>query len=519
MNMALCARWVALALLAGLLGGCGPVVRTTWRDYTTLRSEDGRALTGRDVAAVPMPREAIRSDDYFGIKLETIYLGPDDRQGVRNLGFIAEIRGIVPQGFSCDELPPSELDISLPERTSSNALKSSGCAFRTIVDLKTSFAGSHIAYDSTFITPVFRTANEPLNLRFLMVRIRDVSLAQRIVSWAGERLEGVMGRLAGSITPVARELVSVGVSAVNLLLDLAAEPTQVFEMTTDFVAAESVQDSMVPQNLLMAGDFVILGAQRGAALLSAEVAREQLQVNSGRLYWRRDGSEYRDAPYMIFKVVRFSRFPGALPFSLEGIGRQVRQGAEPGGLVAEAQRTLLALQQMHLLNETEGDMLYRLLTWYADTVALAARLESHGYGADDLPSTWREAPAAWVEGLAPTRDLTATAAAMRTLEERLYGSYGATPGFRQAECVAIRSLTQTLADRYATRRAEVVQARDQLQLRRVRLGRQASRSSSEETEYRALFAVEPDVLAQVNALPDLLPEPACPALREEPPGR
>ncbi|MBU6161636.1 MAG: hypothetical protein KGO50_10970, partial [Myxococcales bacterium] len=291
--------------------------------------------------------------------------------------------------------------------------------------------------------------------------------------------------------------------------------TQVFDMTTDFVAVETVQDSTVPQNLLIAGDFIIVGAREGGTLISAMVAAEQLYFNSGRLYWTANNEEYRDAAYMVFKVVRFSRYPGALPFSLESINREVRGGASPGQLVSDAQRTLLELQEATMLNETEGDLLYNLLDWYANTASVAQRLDEGDYGADDIPLAWSEVPPALVAGLLPLEDLASAADSMRTLEDRLFANYGSTPGFRQAECVAIRSLTQGLADRYRAARPEVVTAFENLQLARLALQRDNARTPEEEAQFNVLRQIEPSVVELVNRLPETLTEPECPALRDD----
>jgi hypothetical protein len=309
--------------------------------------------------------------------------------------------------------------------------------------------------------------------------------------------------------------VNIGVSAVNWLLDAAAEPTQVFDMTTDFVAVETVQDSTVPQNLLIAGDFIIVGAREGGTLISAMVAAEQLYFNSGRLYWTESNEEYRDAAYMVFKIVRFSRYPGALPFSLEAINREVRDGASPEQLVSDAQRTLLELQEATMLNETEGDLLYNLLDWYANTASVAQRLEEGDYGADDIPLAWSEAPPALIAELLPLEDLSSAADSMRTLEDRLFANYGSTPGFRQAECVAIRSLTQGLADRYRAARPDVVTAFENLQLARLALQRDNARTPEEESQFNVLRQIEPSIVEMVNRLPETLPEPTCPSLRED----
>lgn len=519
MNRIRCSVLLRVALGLGLctsLAACGPVNAFTVRDYMTVRSLDGTTLTGRDVVPAPRPREAITSDDYFGIKLEHIYLGPWDNQNARNIGLIAEISGIVPEGINCEEIPESDIDFDLPPERTSNALRSNECSYRTIVDLKNSFNGSHISYDSTFITPTFRTRNEPLQFRFLMVSIRDLDLARQIFNWAAEQAQRIMERTGfARANPVASEIVSIGVSAVNWLLDAAAEPTQVFDMTTDFVAVETVQDSTVPQNLLIAGDFIIVGAREGGTLISAMVAAEQLYFNSGRLYWTANNEEYRDAAYMVFKVVRFSRYPGALPFSLESINREVRGGASPEQLVSDAQRTLLELQEATMLNETEGDLLYNLLDWYANTASVAQRLEEGDYGADDIPLAWSEVPPALVAGLLPLEDLASAADSMRTLEERLFANYGSTPGFRQAECVAIRSLTQGLADRYRAARPEVVTAFENLQLARLALQRDNARTPEEEAQFNVLRQIEPSVVELVNRLPETLTEPECPALRDD----
>ena len=506
---------IAVALLAAHVTGCAYTNTNSIRDYMTLRTLDGQQLQGRDVAPNPMPREAIRSDDYFGIKLEHIFLGPAENQAARNIGLIAEVSGIVPEGINCNELPASEISIDLPAQRTSNALTSTGCAYKTVVDLQTNFNGTHITYDSTFITPVFRTSNEPLSFRFLMVNIRDVALAQRIAQWAGETIEGVMGRIGGGINPIAREVVSVGISAVNMLLDMAAEPTYVFQMTTDFVTAESVSDTTTPQNLLVAGDYIIVGTREGTPLLSSMVATEQLYFNSGRLYWTEGNAEYRDAAYMVFKVVRFSRYPGTLPISLEEISREVRRGNSAGPIVSDAQRTILDLQELSILNETEGDLLRVVLDWYSDAAMADNALSA---AADARPPMQIDYTTAFTDGTLAVDPLLDTADLARRLQERVYDGYGATLGFRQSECIALGAMTRSLAEHYATVRGPVVRAFEDMQIRRVQLQRMASRTPAQQAEFDALVDLEPLLAERLGGLPESLPEPVCPGLREELPG-
>jgi hypothetical protein len=497
------------------LAACGYTNAYSIRDYMTMRTVDGQALSGRDIAPSPMPREAIRSDDYFGIKLEHIFLGPSDDQRARNIGLIAEVSGIVPDGINCDELPMSEIDIDLPAQRTDNALKSNECSYRTIVDLKTNFNGSHLTYDSTFITPVFRTANEPLSFRFLMVNIRDMALARRIADWALGQVDGLMNRLGGAVNPIAREIVSVGVSAVNLILDMAAEPTYVFQMTTDFVAAESVADTTTPQNLLVAGDYIIVGVREGGTLLSAMVAAEELYFNSGRLYWTADDSEYRDAAYMVFKVVRFSRYPGQLPISLEEISRASRRGDDATPLVRDAQQRIVDLQELSILNETEGDLLRVVLDWYGDAARTDAALQA---AADARPPMQIDYTTAFTDGTLALDPLLDAHDLTRRLQERVYDGYGASLGFRQSECIALGAMSRSLAEEYATVRAPVVRAFEEMQIRRVQLQRSTARSAEQQAEFDAIVSLEPLVAERIGSLPDSLPEPVCPGLREPLPG-
>ena len=60
--------------------------------------------------------------------------------------------------------------------------------------------------------------------------------------------------------------------------------------------------------------------------MGALVAGRDLVYNSGRLYHRDTGSEYREGPYIIFKVVRQSRYPGELPINLARMNREIERG-------------------------------------------------------------------------------------------------------------------------------------------------------------------------------------------------
>ena len=86
---------------------------------------------------------------------------------------------------------------------------------------------------------------------------------------------------------------NIGFSAVSWLLDYAAQPTYVFEMTTDFVPVETVEGAQ-PQSLLMGGNFVLVGITPDPRVPSGALkASEQLVFNSGRLYWKDTHEEYR----------------------------------------------------------------------------------------------------------------------------------------------------------------------------------------------------------------------------------
>ena len=82
-----------------------------------------------------------------------------------------------------------------------------------------------------------------------------------------------------------------------------------------------------------------------------------------------------------------------------------------------------------------------------------------------------------------------------------------------APCL-IRSMTQALAEGYKDRRPGLKTAFENLQIRRGALQRQASRTPAQNAELDAMTQLEPTLQEMVNKLPEVLPEPACPQLRQ-----
>ena len=86
---------------------------------------------------------------------------------------------------------------------------------------------------------------------------------------------------------------------------------------------------------------------------------------------------------------------------------------------------------------------------------------------------------------------------------------------RQDECVTLTSLTRSIADSYKEKLPDVKEAFDNLQLRRLQLQNQATRSPTEESELEGLRRAEPTLSSKIDGLPGELPEPRCPSMRQE----
>ena len=506
-------------------------------DFFTVRSTPDGDVTTRDVAPTPRPREAITTDDYFGIKLEHIYAGGLTGREVGNLAIITSIDGIIPDGVRCEELPEAEMEFGLSDQQTDNATSHSShdCAFKSIVQLNPVFRDSHATFDSVFITPPFRTGTEELSLQFIMAQLNDVTLARQIVDWVQERTEQLTGSGVLDVTAWQSELINIGFTAVNYLLNRAAEPSYVFELTTDFIPVETVEGAQ-PQNLLMGGDFVVVGMTETSPIRGGLMATDQLVFNSGRLYWQGSGEEYTDTPYVVFKVVRYSRYPNALPdeLSLSQVNRDVRRGLSPDEVEAETRDIILTLQDAHIMNETEGEMLLDMFEWYAEAAIVRDRLDE-----DEYEEEWQETGAApmmlsalppvTLAGFLNLEDVEEAAELMRQLEDRFYANYGQTPGLRQDECVTLTSITQDLADLYREAVPDLLSAYENMALRRYQLSQESRLSDGEEEELDALVQAEPGVLSTITSLPgcenynppqvsecdyDAFPEPICPEMRQ-----
>jgi hypothetical protein len=219
---------------------------------------------------------------------------------------------------------------------------------------------------------------------------------------------------------------------------------------------------------------------------------------------------------VVFNVVRFSRYPTDLPVNLARVQRQVRRGESPDDIVRGAKSTVLDLQDSRMLNETEGTMMLDTFDWYARATRLAAQFDGEGAAQATAPLLQGlaqvNAPAA--ASLAGLVELNDTSKLVTRLQDRLFANYGQTPGFRQDECITIRTMTQALAEGYKERRPSLKTAFENLQIRRAALQRQASRTPAQNAELDAMIQLEPTLQEMVTKLPEVLPEPACPQLRQ-----
>ena len=468
------------------------VVRgTSIADVYTARTTPNGDVTTRDMAPSPRPREAITSDDYFAIKLEDIYahgLFERAREGrapeYGNIALVAELNGIVPPDLDCALIPEADLEFSLGGAEVSNARSPGSCAYKTVVAINPVFNDAHATLSSAFITPPFRPNNAPVEFRFIMAELRDTELAQKIVDWVSD-MTGV-GPEENPRTWQQR-LINVGFSAVHWLLDRAAKPTYLLEFSTDFVPVETVEGA-VPQNLLMNADFVLIGvpSDREDTPSSVVQASESLMFRDGRLLWREGGDEYRESPYVVFKVVRFSRYPGPLPVDLTDLARDLRRPSEGRDVLRdEALDALDGLQREGTLNETEGAFLRYAVDWLASTSSL---LEIAEGGVAPIPLGLSELPPAYAQELAFLDVLEELEGATETLEQTIYEEFGQTPGLRQGECIAFRDLQGRVSRAFDAARPDVVTAFESLQIRRAQLARQGDRrTASQEDEFDALM--------------------------------
>ena len=228
--------------------------------------------------------------------------------------------------------------------------------------------------------------------------------------------------------------------------------------------------------------------------------------------------EYRDGPYIVFKVVRESRFPAELPVSLARYSREIERGRPPQEIADLARNSILDLQDLRVINETEGRYLLDLFEWFSGARDIEAELEE---AADDgtrpEPEQWpmqmRSVSMTVGPDLSLLQLLTRAKTALDRLDERIYQNYSRSPGMWQAECVALRDVTQGLADAYQHLRPLSQQAFEDLQLERFELNRQTDRSEEEDEQLETLQATEVWAQRLIEELPEELDEPRCPALR------
>lgn len=503
------------------------------RDFYTVRAADDGSVVMRDLPPEPRPREAITGDDYFQIKLEHIYFGNELGRDVGNIAIISQVEGITPSQLDCVELDVADLEFDLNQRERSN-IASYECAYKHAVLINPVFADSHVTFDSTFITPPFRMGMEPIGLRFIVAQLNDYELARQILDWSQQALNNLGDLGLEELTSWQSEVVNIGFTVANYILDYASMPDYVFEFETDFVPIEVLGGVTTPQNIFMGGDFIIVGFPRPnlADLMDmdedelassldrsgAVVMAQQLFFNSGRLYWRSNNAEYREGAYIIFKVVRQSRYPAELPITLARVSREVERGEDPRVVTDLARNTVLNLQDHRVVNETEGRYLLDVFDWFSDARGLERDLRMV---AEDSwrpePTTWplqmREVPLSIGADLVLLDILSRVRGTLGRLDERIYENYGRNPGMWQAECISIRSVTQGLADGYRDLHPLAVRSFEDLQLRRLSLQR-ADRDRDEDDELRMLEDAEIWAQRLIDELPERLEEPRCPALRQ-----
>ncbi len=516
-----CVRYLCIlgygALLATAMG-CNPkpdsgvrIGPAGIRDFYTVRTTPDGRITDRDIAPTPRPREAITTDDYFALKIEHIFVGGAFERNPGNLAIIAEVGGIVPDNLQCETFSTEELGLQLSDQQESNEIASQQCRFKSVVQINPVFRDSHATFDSAFISPPFRTQNEPVRLQFIMAQLNDVEVARKIINWLQEKTDQAREMGIIKMNEWQSRILNLGFNAANAILDYASRPTYVFEMTTDFVPVETVEGEQ-PQSLLSGGDFVVVGMDGNAgAPAGALAAARDLMFSSGRLYWRGSREEYRETPYVVFKVIRYSRFPDQLPVHLATIHREARRGADVSELAAEARDALFELQDARIVNESEGNMLIDVVDWYAEARRVAALIEAPPERAADSP--WADLGRSLAARVSVIEELSDAVTLVDRLGHRIYGNYSQFPGFRQDECTVIRDVVQGLADAYADRYERLEPALEELVLRRAALERMDARGPAEERELAALRRVEPEVYAMFDLMPERLREQRCPSMR------
>jgi hypothetical protein len=487
-------------------------------DYYTVRSTDDGRVTVRDIAPEPRPQEAITGDDYFQIKLEHIFVGDTLGRDIGNMAIITQLEGVVPQGVSCHELDISDLEFDLNQRERAN-VATPGCAYKHVISINPVFNDAHVTFDSAFITPPFRMGMQPIGLRFIIAQLNDTELARDILDWGEAQVNNLSELGLGEISQWQSQVVDIGFTVANYILDYASQPTYLFEFETDFIPVETVGGVSTPQNLFMGGDFVIVGFPRdGAAPAGALAAADQLLYSSGRLYWRDSNVEFRQGPYIVFKVVRQSRFPAELPVNLAQMARNIERGYSADEIQDMMRTAVLDLQDDRVLNETEGRYLLDLFDWYATARGVHDLLEDAAFnGTRSEPENWpmqmRDVPMTIGPDLALLQQLSQAATSLSRLQERIYDNYETHPGIWQSECIALRSMTQTLSDAYGELRPAVWTSFEDLQLARMALQRDGDRTDREEDRLEALESAEVWAQRAFEDAPEDLVEPQCPGLR------
>ena len=522
---------VALSFLAPIAcnpsAGSGTVVRegVGIRDYYTLRSVDG-SLQTRDVKPEPRPREAISGDDYFQVKLESIYIGKALGRDVGNLAIISEIEGILPPEVSCNEIDVADLGFKLEERERHSHAFSSRCSYKHVVALNPVFQDGHTTFDSRFISPPFRMGKREIGLRFIIGQLNDVEMARMLLQWSQEQLNNLddWGIDQFSMTKWQSKLVDIGFTVANYIIDYAAKPDYVFDFQTDFVPIESVGGVSSPQNLLMGGDFVIVGFANTKAEEGEEIEKagalemaDRLVFDSGRLYWKGSKKPFEDGPYIIYKVVRQSRYPRELPVSLAKINRLVERGESPDDVTKSARGIVLDLQDANMLNETEGRYYLDVFDWYAHARGVLNELEKIDEGEQlNDKSAWpvqlQTLPAGLAVELAVLDKVAQAQRSLNKVQERVYDKYSMTPGITIAECTQIQSVTDKMVDVSEKLKDKAQQAHDQLAIRRQALQTKEKRTPTEESELQAL--IDAELWASGLAFGESFPEPRCPSLRD-----
>ncbi len=455
-------------------------------DYYTVRAHPDGSIVPRDAVPNPRPAEAITWDDYYQIKLEHIFLGDELLPNQQTqLAIITEIDGVLPEGVTCREIDMSDLQIDLEQRERANYGGSSRCAYKHVVSVAPVVSNAHLTFDSAYITPpfhMFRT--DQVRLRFLIAELHDVSLARDILGWLEERSSNLSEIGLEELSGWHAEVVNIGFTAANAILEYASQPDHVFEYETSFVLVESVGDTRVPQNLFMGGDYVIVGfpetevtrmlgraGASGADHAGALAMAPELIFDSGRIYWRDGRNEYRDSAYVVYKVVRQSRLPRELPVDLARLDRDLERDTLDFGVRGFID-LVFEMEDVGVLNSTEGTYLRDLFEWYGGAYSALRELDAARDGERPAPADWpyalQEVPRSLGNDLALLPILERTGGLLDRLEDRIYDNYGNSPGMLHSECVVLRRSTQRMVDTYSDLLDITQRAYEDLQIARSR---------------------------------------------------